>query len=292
MECPRCQRKVDSQTRRCTWCRQNVPPGQHLLEESGVVVPFPADDAEGKASATAKLAGLGDRFIATILDTAILFAACSVVDVWAFMNWGLVSGAELRVTAAALLVGGSLNVLIAFLYLWLLEACFGSTLGKAIIGIGVVNDSARNSFAASAIRNLLRIVDGFGFYLVGILVASCSRVRRRVGDFCAGTYVVEGNVSQLTRSLAVVGWLALLTGGAWALPRLCAQPKPLQGPRHLGQVVLGIGRAENSVYMKLPNHRIDLSIMSGSPAEPAAPTADQAASAGSKLGQDSTPAVP
>ena len=256
-------------------------------------MPFPSADAEGKDSAHAKVAGLGDRFIATILDAAILLTACALVDVWAFMNWGVVSGAELRVTAASLLIGGTLDLVIGFLYLWLLEACFGSTLGKAVVGIGVVNNSQRNSFAASAIRNLLRMVDGFGFYLVGTLVASCSKFRRRIGDFCAGTYVVEGNVSQLTRCFAVLGWLALLSAGAWALPHVCAQPKPLQAPRHLGQMVIGIGRADNSIYMKLPNHRIDLSMVSAGPAEHSPTTADQAASTGSKLGDpDATPAVP
>ena len=167
------------------------------------------------------------------------------------------------------------------------------TTSKAVVGIGVVNNSQRNSFAASAIRNLLRMVDGFGFYLVGTLVASCSKFRRRIGDFCAGTYVVEGNVSQLTRCLAVLGWLALLSAGAWALPHVCAQPRPLQAPRHLGQMVIGIGRADNSIYMKLPNHRIDLSMVSAGPAEHSPTTADQAASTGSKLGDpDATPAVP
>lgn len=117
-----------------------------------------------------------------------MLLACGLVDVWAFMQLGVVSGAELRVTTASILVGGGISVLIAFLYVWLLEASFGCTLGKAMVGIGVVNDSQRNSLAASAIRNLLRVVDGFGSYPIGPLVACCSKFRRRIGDLCAGAW--------------------------------------------------------------------------------------------------------
>jgi uncharacterized RDD family membrane protein YckC len=262
-----------------------------LLEQSGVVVPFPAES--DATSRSARLASLGDRLIATILDAAILLAACAVVDVWAFMKWGVVSGAELRVTLAVTVLGGSLNVLIAFLYTWLLEASLGSTLGKAIVGIGVVNNSGRNSLGASAIRNLLRVVDGFGFYLLGALVASCSKFRRRIGDFCAGTYVVEGNLSELTRSLAVLAWLALLSGGAWALPHLCAQPKPMQAPRHFGEIIMVVGRADKSIYMKLPNHRIDLSMVDGSAADGSHPVSNQEPGRASKLeSPESLPVLP
>lgn len=256
---------------RCAWCGINVPPGQHLLEDSGVVVPIrpsqndPDDDDD--QSPRMRLATLGDRFIALLLDCAVVLLACAVVDVWAFMKLGVVSGAELRVTTASILAGGSLSVLILFLYVWLLEASFGCTLGKAMVGIGVVNDSQRNSLAASAIRNLLRVVDGFGFYLIGALVACCSKFRRRIGDLCAGTYVVEGSTSEFARSLAVLAWLALLGGGAWALPQVFKHPKPLHAPRHLGRIVVEMGRADHSLYFRLPNKGINLSLVSGTPAD-------------------------
>jgi uncharacterized RDD family membrane protein YckC len=259
-----------------------------------VVLPFPSEgESDADSSRSARLATLGDRLIATVLDAAILLAASALIDIWVFMRWGVVTGAELRVTVAAIVLGGSLNILVAFLYAWLLEASLGSTLGKAIVGIGVVNNSGRNSLGASAIRNLLRVVDGFGFYLLGALVASCSKFRRRIGDFCAGTYVVEGNLSELTRSLAVLGWLALLSGGAWALPRLCAGPKPLQAPRHFGGIVMVVGRANNSIYIKLPNRRIDLSMIESSGSDGAHPVSDQEAGKASNLeSPESLPVLP
>ncbi len=56
-------------------------------------------------------------------------------------------------TWAALLVALALNSGISFAYVWLLEASFGFTLGKAMVGIRVTRTNGRNAFAASAIRN-------------------------------------------------------------------------------------------------------------------------------------------
>jgi uncharacterized RDD family membrane protein YckC len=44
---------------------------------------------------------------------------------------------------------------------------------------------------ASIIRNLLRIVDGFFFYLVGAIVVWVSKGRQRLGDMAAHTLVVK-----------------------------------------------------------------------------------------------------
>lgn len=291
MECPRCRRTVDSKLRRCNWCGVNVPPGQHLLEDSGVVVPIRGSEAAGSNSPTPRLATLGDRLIAVVLDTAILAVACALLDIWVLTKLGVASGGELRITTAATLVGGSLDLLIAFLYLWLLEASLGSTLGKAIMGIGVVNNSNRSAMAASAIRNLLRIVDGIGFYLLGALVASCSKFRRRLGDFCAGTYVVEGNLSELTRALSVLTWFVLLSAGVWALPQVYSRPKPAQAPKYLGQTVVQIGRTDKSVYMRTPNHRVDLSLTRESDVEDAR-SAPQSDGKASKLESQDLPVVP
>jgi len=291
MECPRCKRTVDAKLRRCNWCGVNVPPGQHLLEESGIVVPIRGTES-GTSGPTPRLATLGDRLIAVVLDTALLAIACALVDVWVFMKWGVISSGELRITAAAILAGASLDLVIAFLYLWVLEASLGSTLGKAIMGIGVVNNSSRSSLAASAIRNLLRIVDGLGFYLLGAVIATCSRFRRRLGDFCAGTYVVEGNLSELTRALSVVAWFALLTAGAWALPHVWSGRKPLQAPRYLGQTVIQIGRTEKSIYMKTPNHRIDLSMTRDSDIENARSSPQPDSGKASKLENQDLPILP
>jgi len=126
------------------------------------------------------------------------------------------------VTWAALLVALALNSGTSFAYVWLLEASFGGTLDKAMAGIRVTRTNGRNAFAASAIRNLLRLVDELGFYLVGGLVAGCSRFRQRLGDICAGTAVVEAEFGFGLKTVAVLLWTTVLVGAGWALPRICA----------------------------------------------------------------------
>jgi len=210
-----------------------------------------------------RIATLGDRLIAFALDSVFLFGVFAVVDAWAFMRWGIVDGTELKLTLAALLVAESLNTAIFFLYLWLLEASFGATLGKAIVGIRVVQTTERNPLAALAIRNLLRVVDGLGFYLVGAVVAGCSRIHRRLGDICAGTVVIEEHFGYGVKIAALAVWTAVLAGAGWSVPRICQTNAALPS-RYLNQVVVQVGRSENSAYFTVANLHIEIQLTSGS----------------------------
>ena len=62
---------------------------------------------------------------------------------------------------------------------------------------------------------------------------------------------------------AVLAWLALIGGGAWAFPRLYSQPKATEPPRHFAQVVVELGRGDKSIHLRTPNHRIELSMADG-----------------------------
>jgi len=177
----------------------------------------------------------------------------------------VVEGWELRLTGASLLVAAFFNSTIFFLYLWLLEASFGATLGKAIVGIRVVRITDRNALSALAIRNLLRIVDGFGFYLVGAVVAGCSSLHRRVGDMCAGTAVIEEEFGAGVKILSVVLWAGVLAGAVWAVPRICAANDAARTPRYLSEVVVQVGRTENSAYFQVARVKINLQLASATP---------------------------
>ena len=168
-----------------------------------------------------RIATLGDRSIAFALDSIFLFGIFAVVDAWAFMRWGIVDGTELKLTLATLLVAEALNAAIFFLYLWLLEASFGATLGKAMVGIRVVRTTEGAPLAVLAIRNLLRVVDGLGFYLVGAVVAGCSKVHRRLGDVCAGTVVIEEHFGYWVKLASIGLWTAVLAGAVGSVPRIC-----------------------------------------------------------------------
>ncbi len=69
----------------------------------------------------------------------------------------------------------------------------GRTPGKALNGIRVVLESgAPEPFAASAVRNVIRIIDILpGTYLVGVVSILVTSRNQRVGDLAAGTLVIR-----------------------------------------------------------------------------------------------------
>jgi uncharacterized RDD family membrane protein YckC len=269
MECPHCHRQTGSRSKHCGSCGGFIPPAQYLLEESGIVKPASRTTVAAAVAARnddfPRVAKLGDRFIAFVLDIMVLFGVFAMVDAWIFMRWGAVEGTELNLTTASLLVAAALNAFTLFAYGSLLEASLGATLGKVMVGIRVVRTSRRSALAASAIRNLLRIVDGLGFYLVGVMVAGCSRYRQRLGDLCAGTAVVEEEFSAVGKMLALVLWMVVLAGAAWEVPRICSENIAGQHTRYLNQVVVQVGRTENSAYFRIGRLTIDIQLASRTP---------------------------
>lgn len=273
MECPHCHRQTGSRSKHCGSCGGFIPPAQYLLEESGIVKPAAsattkvATPVGARNGATPRVAKLGDRFIAFVLDIVVLFGVFAAADAWIFMQWGTVEGAQLNLTTASLLMAAALNALILFAYGWLLEASCGATLGKILVGIRVVRTSRRSALAASAIRNLLRIVDGFGLYVVGLMVAGCSQRRQRLGDLGAGTAVVEEDFSLSRKLLALAMGTAMLSGAAFAVPRICSENSVGVHTRYLNQIVVQVGRTENSAYFRIARLRIDIHLASNPPSQ-------------------------
>jgi uncharacterized RDD family membrane protein YckC len=262
MECPHCFSQISSQAKHCKRCGVAIPSGQYLLEEAGVVERAPAftpvsSSAPDRNAARHRFARLGDRLIAFVLDTAVLFGLFTVVDAWIFMHFCTFDGSELQLSSACLLIAMTLNTAILFLYGWLLEAAFGATLGKAIVGIRVVATGRRGCLSACALRNVFRIVDGLGFYLVGAVVAACSNIRQRIGDVLAQTAVIEESFAAGMRAAAFALWMAILAGAGWLVPRICLASHPIQ-PRYLSQVVVRVGKTAESVYVRFAGLTVDV----------------------------------
>ncbi|GAA0522249.1 RDD family protein [Halorubrum aquaticum] len=104
----------------------------------------------------------------------------------------------LAAVAFSLLIGTSLLagrfvLPVAYLgYYVAFEGTFGRTPGKALLGLVVLErDGSSCGIRAAFIRNLLRVVDGAVFYLVGAVVVLLTDGDRRVGDHLAGTRVVR-----------------------------------------------------------------------------------------------------
>ncbi len=87
-------------------------------------------------------------------------------------------------------------VLIALLYFFLQEAAFSTTLGKAIMGLRVIDMNGRSiTFSAALIRNVLLLVDTFVSLLVGGISMAISPYRQRIGDRFARTFVVDARTA-------------------------------------------------------------------------------------------------
>jgi uncharacterized RDD family membrane protein YckC len=132
------------------------------------------------------LAGLGSRFVARLLDTLIqvgiilaLLLAAAIVN----------SDGSGGFFVAVVIV---ITFLVIFAYDIPFEVGGAGTPGKRVMGIRVVGrDGERIGGVTSAVRNLVRIIDFFGLYVVGTISIVATEHSQRLGDLAAGTLVVR-----------------------------------------------------------------------------------------------------
>ncbi len=165
-----------------------------------------------------RISRLGDRLIAVLLDTFLMGAAFAVIGMFVASKFKLggvtAKGFSMEGKSAIITIG--LTIIFGFLYYWILEGLLGATLGKAMIGIKIIKrDGTKCDFKSSLIRNLLRIIDIIGVYLVGFFIALFSKFRQRLGDHLANTVVIEMKIGKNLRALFVILWVAAIGGGIW-----------------------------------------------------------------------------
>ena len=92
---------------------------------------------------------------------------------------------------------GALGLAWTLYYFFAFESGGGQTLGKRLLRIRVVRaDGAPAGMREIAVRTVLRLVDGIGLYLVGLIVMMASGERRqRLGDLAAGTVVTAADAT-------------------------------------------------------------------------------------------------
>ena len=146
------------------------------------------------------IAGVGSRAAAALMDYALIGGVTAVALLVVSVLWGAVFRGDLSPTAK--LTGAWLFALLILFFFALSWGYFvfyealadGQTPGKRRLGLRVVQDGGYSiSFAASAVRNLLRVLDmqpGLA-YGVGIVSAALSKRGKRLGDQLAGTLVVQ-----------------------------------------------------------------------------------------------------
>jgi uncharacterized RDD family membrane protein YckC len=128
--------------------------------------------------------GVGRRAVAVLIDSVLLFILGYFI---AMATGGTTSeGFNLHGGPAFLWLG------IGLAYYIVMEAMSGATLGKKAMGLKVVKQNGEPlDWQASIVRNVMRLIDGFLFYLVGAIVVWVSKKRQRLGDMAAHTLVVK-----------------------------------------------------------------------------------------------------
>jgi uncharacterized RDD family membrane protein YckC len=135
------------------------------------------------------LAGLGSRFIAGAFDLILQALAIVILAVITGLFSGGLHGALVVVFIVAQFV-------IWFFYPVLFEVlAAGRTLGKRVTHLRVVRTSgAPVDVAASAIRNLMRLIDGPPLLYVPTMISiAVTKRNQRLGDLAAGTLVIRDN---------------------------------------------------------------------------------------------------
>ena len=128
--------------------------------------------------------GVGRRAVAIIIDSVLLFIVGYIIALATGQTTG--DGFNVRGGPAFLWLG------IGLAYYIVMEATSGATLGKRAMGLKVVKQSGEPmDWQASIVRNIMRIIDGFFFYLVGAIAVWVSKNKQRLGDMAAHTIVVK-----------------------------------------------------------------------------------------------------
>ena len=132
-----------------------------------------------------RLAGVGSRFAAGMIDFAIKGALVLVVA----LVFGLTLG---DVPALIVSAAGLLFAMVLFDILFEVRSA-GRTPGKRALGRRVVLADGRPvGLRASAVRNLLRLIEGLPLsYVPAIVSILVTRSNQRLGDLAAGTVVVH-----------------------------------------------------------------------------------------------------
>lgn len=148
------------------------------------------------ASVSMRFASLIRRALAQIIDFFVL-GAPAIVGV--FLLWPIydieqmLSAGRGHLLAGFGLMGGQLVWVVVCLFIFsFLEGKWGVTLGKWVLGIRVLGTDLRPcGFGRAFVRNLLKFIDGFFNFTVGILLVALTESWQRVGDMAARTVVID-----------------------------------------------------------------------------------------------------
>ena len=153
-----------------------------------------------------QVAGIGSRFLATLLDS-LLIVLLQIVVILVFIL--VLSGFNLLGDTIAAWVYAVLGI-VGFIFFWGYYIFFemlwnGQTPGKRWVGLRVIRtDGTPITLSESFIRNLTRLVDFLpAMYGIGIISMFLDKQSRRLGDLAAGTLVVHDRAPISIQALSV-----------------------------------------------------------------------------------------
>jgi uncharacterized RDD family membrane protein YckC len=182
----------------CQYCGKEVSAGAGFCPSCGKPIasaqetPGPAFPQPNVTGLRPNLATEGERIVAVIIDTIIVFIASLVIFIplvflvgfFAFGSFGF-----LFFGPATLLTW-----LLWLLYFTYFESTSGQTIGKRVMNIRVVDDTTLQhlDFGRSLVRNILRIIDWLPFfYLIGFILIVTNQNKQRIGDMAARSLVIK-----------------------------------------------------------------------------------------------------
>src|SRR5688500_9102149 len=165
-----------------------------------------------------QIAGIGSRFLASLLDTTIVVFLQVVILIVVTLIIQSVDGSVFSdlISASVSAVFG----LIAAVFYWGYYVFFemlwnGQSPGKRWVGLRVIRgDGMPITLSESLIRNLARLVDFLpAAYGIGIVTMFIDKQSRRLGDLAAGTLVVQDHASLSIQDLSAKRAVNLGTQG-------------------------------------------------------------------------------
>lgn len=135
------------------------------------------------------LAGIGSRFMALLIDSAIGYAVLTAV---------IVAAAALGGDLAIAIVSATAVLAINVVYFVVFEVWGGGrTIGHRATGLRVVTTGgAQVGLRASLIRNIIRLVELSLLYLPAMISVLATKNNQRLGDLAAGTLVIRDKRAQ------------------------------------------------------------------------------------------------